>query len=65
MGHVVGAVPDIGQRQSGQLLLALSDGLQVREYLTGMILVSQAVDHWNARHDLPFPASAAALMSAK
>ena len=41
MRHVVGAVPDIGQRQSGQLLLGLPDGLQVGEHLTGVILIGQ------------------------
>ena len=47
VGHVVGTVPDIGQRQPGQLLLALSDGLQVREHLARVVLVCQPVDHGN------------------
>ena len=49
MGHVVGAVPDVGQGQPGQPASLLPDGHQVGQHLTGMELIGQRVDHRHAR----------------
>ena len=45
VGHVVGAVADVGERAAGQRAEALGHRLQVGEDLAGVELVGQRVDH--------------------
>ena len=47
MRHIVGAVTEVGQPQSGQCALALGDGLQIGQHLARMELIRQCVDHRN------------------
>jgi hypothetical protein len=49
MRHVVRAVTEVDQGEPGELSLALADGLQVGEHLTGVELVGQRVDHRDPR----------------
>ena len=55
VGHVVGGVAEVGQRQPGQPALVLADGLQVGQHLARVELVGQRVDHRHARWPRPSP----------
>ena len=45
VGHVVGAVAEVGQAQARELALVLGDGHQVGEDLAGVEVVGERVDH--------------------
>ncbi|CFE83695.1 Uncharacterised protein [Mycobacterium tuberculosis] len=49
VGHVVGAVAEVGQPQAAQRPLAFGDGLQVGQHLTRMELIGERVDHGHRR----------------